>query len=39
MIDPATYDAMSAPRLVGLDLPADVLHEMYVGMHERLWGA
>jgi hypothetical protein len=36
MVDPARYDAMSAPTLRGMALPAEVLADLYRGGAERL---
>jgi len=39
MVDPQTHDAMSAPRLRGLSLPADLLADLYAGAADRVVGA
>lgn len=39
MIEPSKYNAMSAPRLRGLGLPADLLRDLYADAHERVVGA
>jgi Amidohydrolase len=36
MVEPETHTPMSAPRLSGLNLPKDLLREMYQGAAERL---
>jgi hypothetical protein len=36
MIDPQRHDAMSAPLLKGISLPADVLFDLYRGTAQRL---
>lgn len=39
MLEPERYDAMSAPSLRGMNLPADLLREMYAGAAERVFEA
>ncbi len=36
MVDPDRYDDMAAPKLTGLNLPRDVLTDLYRGAAERL---
>lgn len=38
MVDPSRYDAMSAPTLRGMALPAEVLADLYRGGAEKLLG-
>ena len=38
MVEPGRYDAMSAPRLRGLNLPADLLEVLYAGAAADLLG-
>jgi hypothetical protein len=38
MVDPARFDAMSAPRLSGMRLPGPLLRELYAGTAERVLG-
>lgn len=39
MVEPEKYDQMSAPRLVGLGLPPDLLRVLYAGAAEAVVGA